>query len=264
VLPPFEESLRLALRDQDCVPGAHTLPLSQEKWDLNLLLDPLTDYVFDIECEPALPPVSGQPVRPLYRRSFTTSRYKNLAEMIAAITGAPLRHRRLPNPVPLTDLAAAPGAGARMVRELDFEVALRRAGWGDLRLPATPKVTVIWDDQDPPQPVGVLLNLPEPLWRWRQVPEKHIDPNDPLKTESYLLKQQAWLELVESGGPVARGITYTPGGGRSLVVLQPNARGGSLDLAVRRTRVKLLDGSEGVDNLPLRSLPLAQAPWEIK
>lgn len=264
VLPPFEESLRLALRDQDCVPGAHTLPLSQEKWDLNLLLDPLTDYVFDIEAQPGLPPVPGQPVRPLYRRSFTTSRYKNLAEMIAAIAGAPLRHRRLANPVPLIGLAALPGTGSRMVRELDFELALRQAGWGDLRLPAVPEVTVIWDDQVPPRPVGVLLDLPEPLWRWRQAPEKHIDPDDPLKTESYLLKRQAWLELIESGGPAARGIVYTPGGGRCLVVLQPNARGGSLNLAVRRRRIKLLDGSDGVDNLPLRSLPLTQAPWEIE
>jgi hypothetical protein len=262
ILTPFEESLRLALRDQDCVPAAHTLPLSQEKWDLNLLLDPLTDYVFDIEAEPGLPQEPNQPSRPLYRRSFTTSRYKSLEEMIAAISSAPLRHRRLANPKPLVDLAVPAGAGPQAVRELDFEMALRQSGWGDLRPPDAPEVTIIWDDQSPPQPAAVLLNLPEPLWRWRQTPEKHIDPADPLKTETYMMKRQPWLELAEAGGPVVRRFVFTSGGGRSLVVMQANARGANLSLVVRRSRTKLLDGSDGLDSLPLRSLSLTEAPWE--
>lgn len=267
ILPPFEDSLRLLLRVTDCLPEAHELPLVQEKWDLNLLLDPITAYIFDIEARDRdgrlVPPAEdGQPVRPLFRRSFRTSRYQNLEAMVADIAGTPARHRWLANPGPLVDLAGPAPAAPLAIHELDLELALRQAGWGDLSLPENPQVTVIWDGQSPPQPVAVLHDLPEPLWRWRDAPEVYKDPADPLQTASYRLVRQPWLELVEDGGPVVRRIVYTSGGGRCLVVLQANARGATLRLAVRRTRLLLLDGSDGQDNLPLASLPLNQAPWE--
>ncbi|HJW91692.1 MAG TPA: hypothetical protein VJ436_13710 [Anaerolineales bacterium] len=265
-LSPWEESARLALRDLECVPSAHQLRLAHERFDLNLLLDPLTDYIFDIEAEPGIPRPSDQPVQPLFRRAFTTSRYQNLAEMMSVIAAAPLRHRRLPNPHRLLGLAALSAGQTATLRELEIEKALLDSGWGGLQPVQEPSVTVIWSDGNTlnpqSQPVGLLLDLPEPLWRWRLIPQKEIG-SDPNKTERYVLRREAWLELVEI--PSVRFVhrfIYTPGGGRTLVIFQPGILGVTVEFAIRKTLNETLDGATGSVTLPLRPISLAGAPWE--
>ena len=54
-------------------------------------LDPLTNYVLDLEAQPAV----GNPSYPLFRRNFGTSRYESMQAFAVAASAAPVRHRRL-------------------------------------------------------------------------------------------------------------------------------------------------------------------------
>ncbi|GAB4539781.1 MAG: hypothetical protein Kow0063_28910 [Anaerolineae bacterium] len=265
-LSPWEESARMALRDLDCVPAAHERRLAHERMDLSLLLDPLTDYVFDIEAKPGINPPPGQPSQPLFRRGFSTSRYQNLGEMMSAIAAAPLRHRCPADPQKLVDLAALSEEPAAAVRELDLEAALLASGWGGLEPAQEPRVTIIWGDaQDqgsPPKALGLLLDLPEPLWRWRLVPQKVIDASDPNRGERYELRREAWLELVEMApGGLVRHFLYTPGGGRTLVIFQPEVPAAELKLGIRKNFNETLDSTAEKDPLPLRTISIGQPPW---
>src|SRR5213079_929685 len=102
--------------------------------------------------------------------------------------------------------------------------------WGDLSRIVAPRVTVIWQDgqgANPPQPVALLLETLEPLWRFRGVPEEVPDDTG---TRHYKLKSEPWLDVVEviNAGPLVSRFVFSAGGGRTLVLLGPNARGAML------------------------------------
>jgi hypothetical protein len=276
-MTPWEETARQELQEAvarlgfdilECFPSAHESRKPQERFDLNLLLDPLTDYIFDIEADPGIPRPPDQPVEPLFRRAFTTSRYQTLGTMIGAIAASPLRHR-LVNTQPLTVLANEFPITTAAISEQALEQALLDSGWGGLQPAQQPTITVIWssDLAQPPhfQPAGLLLDLPEPLWRWRLAPQKVIDSSDPNKAERYELHRDGWLELVEtSAGQFIHRFLYTPGGGRTLAVFRQGLSGFTLDLAIKKYRNEILDGATGQETLPLRSFSLSQPPWEVE
>lgn len=260
VMTPFESALRDAVAIHDCIDLAQVAP-RHERVTLTMKLEPLTNYIFDLEAQPAASP----PSYPMFRRHFSTSRYESMAALAAEVVQAAVEHRRVANPGALAQLAAAnPGAPVLEVRDLAFEAALREARWGDLARPARPRVTVIWQEGAggaPPQPVALLVEATEPLWRQRDVP---VEVTDKHGVRRYALQSQTWLDVVETptGGPLAARFVHSTDGGRTLVMLRPGARGGTLSLGLRRSHHVLLEGNAVVDIAALARVGLTAAPWE--
>ena len=253
VVTPWESALGTVLPDLDCLPEIQETD-RHEINTLTLQLEPRTAYVLDLETDRS---ADGS----LYRLHFNTSRYATMQVMAQDLAAAPVRHRRLASAAPLTALGTLPpGERCLTVRDLDLENALRAAQWGDLARPTQPRATVIWDDSVPPQPVAVLLETPEPLWRWRPVPQ---EVPDDAGTRRFELVPQCWLDVEETaGGDVVAQFVVTTGGSRALILLWPPARGNALYLDLRRHHHRLFERDTTVQTVPLLNVPLGMAPWE--
>jgi hypothetical protein len=257
---PFESALRGAIAGQACIDVDNRVD-RHERITLTMTLDPLTDYILDIEAQPAV----GDPSYPLFRRRFSTSRYESMPALAAATFTTPLRHRRLADPSGLVSLSGTPAAApVQRVEDDMLEQALRAARWGDLARPTAPRLTVIWQDGAggaPPQPVALLLETPEPLWRSRGVPREVQDGQG---TKRYQLVPQQWLDVVETppGAPLVARLVHSTDGGRTLAVLRSNARSDTLNLALRRTHHPLFEGNAASTTAALVVAVLTAAPWE--
>jgi large repetitive protein len=215
VLSPWEATLRRRLGDAPCAdfdPDANR----HGRITLPFFLDPLTDYVVDIEMlgsggaivRPS--PRAGEVgQRPLFRHAFTTSRYRSRAEMAEAVRLSLPVERTVADPADLTALPDEVG-------DAELDLALDAAGLEVTGRPASPRVTVLWREAPGADPVGLLIETPEPLWRSRLEPQPEYDASGTY-IERWLLAPAPWLlvdelvrpgtELVIDGGPfVRRGI----------------------------------------------------------
>ncbi len=177
-----------------------------------------------------------------------------------------MQHRRVADASPLAAWAAQAAFTGQVVKvpDLDFERALRALRWGDLARPGRPRVTVMWQDSSaaaPPQPSAVLVETPEPLWRWRDVPREVPDSRG---TRRYQLRPQPWLDVVATSerDPLILGFVHSTDGARTLVMLQAAARGQLLGLELRRTHQTLFEGNQDEEKAALAAVSLATAPWE--
>ena len=275
ILTPWQEAVNAAAEQGviPCVAGSGATT-TYGKQTFNLLLNPLTPYTFDLETNPP-PPLQTvgsytpgapppAPVAPLYRTAFETSRYAALADLIADVAGSKVTYRHLTSGASgqLAALSATPTDPA-------LQSALNAAGLGVVPLAKQPTVTVFWEDAQPaPVPVGVLLDMPEPLQRKRQTPTPIYDPNplnDPSRVNRIIewqMQPQIWLDLVETSGGVAKTIAVSTNGSRLYVSLASGARGKTLVLAMRRYQTAPIDATDAITDTPLLSLDLQQAPWE--
>ena len=253
VATPWESAFGDVLPDLDCLSAAEEAN-RHEINTLTLKLEPRTAYMLDLQTEHS--------DDSLYRLHFNTSRYATPQALVDDFPTTTAAHRRLASVAPLTALGALqPGERCVTVRDLDLEQALRAAQWGDLARPTRPRAIVIWEDGPPPQPVAVLLETPEPLWRWRPVPR---EVPDEAGTRRFQLVPQCWLDVEETTmGDVVAQFIVTPGGSRALALLRPPARGKTLQLDLRRHPHRLFEGNPAVQPpLTLLNIPLATAPWE--
>ena len=113
----------------------------------------------------------------------------------------------------------------------------------------------------PPQPAAVLIVTTEPLWRWRQTP---VEVTDKDQVKRFILQPAMLLEVADtsSGGPLAARFIYSPGGGRTLVLLAAGARGRELKLTLRRHHDPLFELNSDLETAALLDVSLAAAPWE--
>jgi hypothetical protein len=247
---PWESTLGEVVVGVPCVDVAGE-EVRHERTTLTMQLEPNTDYVFDFDARSA-----GGDARHVFRQHFATGRYQSAQIFAATVNGATVRHRHLANPAPLADLGA-------VVRDLELERALRDVGWGDLGRLTEPRVTVIWQGGagETPQPVAVLLETPEPLWRQREVPNEVVDEDG---TRRFQMVAEPWLGVVAApaAAPLVERLVRSTDGSRTLVLLQPGARGGSLGLSLRRLHHPLFEAGPAPDPWPLVTADLAQAPWE--
>jgi hypothetical protein len=95
-----------------------------------------------------------------------------------------------------------------MLSDSDFDLALHAAGLDVGARPDQPQVTVLWSTSTPAQPVALLLESPEPLWRSRLEPQPTYD-EDSTHILRWTLEAAPWLvvdELVKAGATtVAKG-----------------------------------------------------------
>lgn len=270
-LTPFESSLCEALASQDCIDFS-LQTARHEQVQLKMKLEPLTDYILDLEVDPALS-LEAEPTTPSYpmfRLHFSTSRYENVAALAADVANVQVKHRRITDAVPLAELAARTESLILQISDLEFEKVLRAMHWGDLTRAEKPRVTVIHQDRNAgspslpsSRPVAVLIETPEPIWRWRTVPQEVTDEHG---TRRYQLKQQSRLKMVETtaGEQQVLRFFHSTSRDRTLAILKPSVTvsGGSLSLALRLIHHPLFEGSLPPEELiPLITLSM-QAPWE--
>jgi hypothetical protein len=256
-ITPWESALGEVVAGLPCLEVAGE-SVRHERYTLTIQLEPNTDYILDFEARPA----GDAP--PAFRRHFATGRYQSAQALAEAVKGADVQDRHLANPAPLTDLGAGvPDGGVAVVRDLELERALRDVGWGDLARPAEPRVTVTWRGGagETPQPVAVLLETPESLWRRREVPKEVVDVSG---TKRFQMVAEPWLDVLAApaAAPLIQRLVRSTEGGRTLVLLSPGARGGSLELTLRRLYHPLFEGSRPADSWPLVKAGLTNAPWE--
>jgi hypothetical protein len=268
LLSPWEERIRQLVAEQlPCVDASMQMNRHSIS-TLNLLLEPLTEYTFDVETyEPSggpilrlpPPPSDGSPAKPLYRTAFTTSRYRDAQSMAADIATSRVGSRAVASgtAVRLANLPAEP-------TDRQLEQALRDCGLGGHEPPTAPELTVLWEQGAPARPIALWVDTPEPLWRFRSAPQPHLDPLDNQRTLWWALQRTLWLypDVDDSAPAIVARWVRSPGGGRTLALLSTDARGQRLKLVLRKTTDRLLDAGQPFAPVPLLDITLVQAPWE--
>ena len=265
VMSPWQQAVLEMLDEsgQRCVPTSGS---STETYTLTLPYDfePLTDYLIDIHAVPTGAAANATGL--VHRIGFTTSRFADAAELASYIAPAPIEHRVVPIPAGLAALPDAP-TGAQV------DEAFQAAGLAVPQVPDFPRVQVLWTPDAIPQPVAVVLESSEPLWRSRIVPTVIPAPADaPDPSHTYWAGRPAdWLSVVASAVAPAvddqprAGVTRIvkgPGGTRAIAFLAGGARGceARLDL---RLMADALAGTPQSDVTAAR-ISLASAPWEVE
>lgn len=195
VLSPWEATVRYRLGAKACLDfdpnsdhhGRVVLPF---------LLDPLTDYVLDLEMltmggAPApLTPLPGEVgQRPLYRQGFSTSRYATREAFAESVRTALVKSRRVED-------ASALLALAESVTDEVFDLALLDTGLEAGERPEFARVSVLWSAETPAQPIAIFIEAPEPLWRARKEPQADYDETDTYIL-SWTLASKLWLTVDE-------------------------------------------------------------------
>ena len=265
VMSPWQQAVLEMLdeRGERCVPTSGS---STETYTLTLPYDfePLTDYLIDIHAVPNGAAANATGL--VHRIGFTTSRFAAAAELASYIAPAPVEHRAVPVPGALASLPSAP-TGAQV------DDAFQAAGLAVPQVPDFPRVQVLWTPDAIPQPVAIVLESSEPLWRSRVVPTVIPAPADaPDPSHTYYAGRPAdWLSVVASGVPPGvddqprAGITRIvkgPGGTRAIAFLANDARGceARLDLQLA---ADALAGTPATLVTAAR-VSLASAPWEVE
>lgn len=264
VFTPWEDSIRDIIKDAPCIDSGGDIS-RQTVLDLDLVLEPRTDYVFDIEpVDAPVPPVDSS-VTPLFRRSFTTSRYQDATAMCAAVKGA-RAHEFRAAAADVTDLEAlvsAPGpmSGAAL------DAALRKAGLRPVLEVTDPEIEVLWVlGAGGLQPRIFVIRTPEPLVRTRREPEEYEPPGQPrLQRKIIRLVDKPYLEVVQTpgvpGAPVMH-IVSQPALNTVIVVVDAG-RDTPIDLSLRRHDNAFLGEGSGVADVSLLEMRLDAATWEV-
>jgi hypothetical protein len=264
VFTPWEDTMRTIVAGLGCVDASGDVS-RQQLVDLPLLLEPRTDYVFDIEPTDPPPPPTGGTVSPLFRRSFATSRYRSWDEMAAGVAAAPLVEAP-------ADAAAVAGLEAlvgapRPISASSLDAALRAAGLRPVVDVTDPAVELLWvSDGTVLQPRILVIRTPEPLVRTRQEPDTYEPPGAPrLQRKVITLQDKPYLEVVQTPG-VAGAPTLTvvaQPGMNTIVVVVDGGRGKPVDLALRRHGNVFLGEAATTTDATLFAATLDAATWEV-
>lgn len=261
VLSPFEEALVQVVSALPCIP----VDGSRERQSIVTIKVPLhayTDYLFDVVAVGANEAVTAD-TDFVFRRRFSTGAFETLADLAASVGAVAVAHKALPAGSAATHLAVF---ASRSPQGEELDAALRACGVDVDGAPRDPRTVVFWESvAGVIQPVAVLIDAQEPLWRRRAYPEQVADPDGLPGTKRWTLVDKAWLELVPAAGTEALIVgkpAEAPGGQRALVLLAPGARGKRVQLDLRQCPFP-----EPYLNVPeerrmVFDAILARAPWE--
>jgi hypothetical protein len=246
---PWEDAVREVVAQLPCVPAGERG--EHESVELPYELDPKTNYLLDIVRQPR----GGGDEVVVFRREFTTSRFRTLTAFAETIRDTIPSHRSVPFATPLVELDEHP-TGAQL------DQAFAAAGLDALGVPRYPLCTVLWSVDPVPQPVAVVIDANEPLWRSRLAPQRLPDgsnPQDPTAV-SWQLTDVEWLTVVTAGSSSVRTVVRGPGYQRAVIVLQPNQRGRHLDVSLQRANDPV--SNTGAATAAIASFDFIRAPWE--
>jgi hypothetical protein len=154
-----------------------------------------------------------------------------------------------------------------------LDSAYQAAGLAVPQTPRYPAVQVLWSPDTLPQPVAVVVECSEPLWRSRLVPtvaSAPPDASDPSHTW-WAAGPATWLSLAACTAAPAAGdlprasvarIVRGPGGTRAVVLLATGSRG-------QEARLDLVTAADALSGTPESRVTavrvsLLRAPWEVE
>jgi large repetitive protein len=228
-------------------------------------LDLFTDYMIDIEMVDKAAP-DGTKGDLVWRGSFSTGGFRTETDFANSFQISKVNHRGVHSGDVGKLQAIGPMFAGHDPQGSEFDTALNSAGLEALPVPKVPAFTVFWEPSSPPQPVAILVDGSEPLWRERPLPTEIVSP-DPTAAKWYELASQPWLALTQQpgGDDIVDKVVVAPGGQRALVTLKPNARGKHILLALDRVphSEPYLDGPGATHQFfTILNMNLTTAPWE--
>lgn len=262
IMTPWQQAATAVLHDQPCTDDSGSTTYHSVV-TLPYDLEPLTDYLMDVIAVPKGAPASAAGRR-LYRANFTTSRFDRVDDLARLIRLASVEPRLVAMPAALAGLPAEPSGG-------QLDALFQQAGLGVPQVPRYPRVQVLWSPDAVPQPIAVVVECSEAMWRERPIPTMVPGPPDASDPGHVWWKavSKPWLSLRVStatavlGDPPRAAVTQlvrAPGGTRALALLAPGARGSE----VRLELVVAADPLAGLPEQPAETVRvlLARAPWE--
>jgi hypothetical protein len=173
--------------------------------------DPLTDYLLDVIAVPrgAAPNAQG---RRVFRANFTTSRFERVADLARLTMLAAVEHRHVPTPAALAALATLPPVpdadplDAAPAGDV-LDAAFQAAGLAVPQVPRYPRVQVLWSGDAVPQPVAVVVESNEAMWRARPIPTVVPGPSDAYDPGHtwWAAVRKDWLSLARTSAVPAPG-----------------------------------------------------------
>jgi hypothetical protein len=167
-------------------------------------------------------------------------------------------------PTALRDATALPlqPAGGQL------DAAFQAAGLAAPQTPQYPSVEVLWSADAIPQPVAVIVECSEAMWRSRLVPTVVTAPPDASDPSHkwWAARPAPWLFLDPAAASptsaVIDRIVQGPGGTRAVVLLGPNSRG-------RDVHLDLVSAADPLAQTPEKRtaavrVSLYRAPWEVE
>ena len=278
IMTPWQQVLtEVASEQMPCIDssGSQSHPVIIK---LDYVFEPLTDYILDVmSVEKGSP--EGTAGDCVLRINFTTARFDQHLDLASILLNTVVEHALIPSQAGFNAIAALPPAGKLNQPKLTvpagvlLDNAYQSAGLNVPQVPRYPRLQVLWSDDPTPQPVAIVVESSEPLWRSRPMPtvvEGPPDLGDPMH-KWWAARLTDWLGLKESELVVTTGdlvnamvtkIVMAPGGMRAVVLLAPNQRG----TCVRLDLVLFADKLAGsLDNItPAVRINLIKAPWEVE
>ena len=266
VLSPWEGAVQALARDAlPCVPVTVDR-VRHSKFTLPIPLDLYTDYLLDIEMV-ALDAPEGTRGERVHRQSFSTGGFRTLDDFAHAFMTARVNHRG----VHPDDSGKLRAIGVRFAGQApqgsEFDTEWQNAGLDALPVPTAPRTTVFWEaGVGGPQPVAVLIDSSEPMFRSRRIPQEVTDLGL-AAAKRFETVSMPWLLVTEQGGgdALVDTVVAAPGGMRALVTLKPLSRSRHLKIALRHRVFPQahLDGPGATDrDVSILDLKLEHAPWE--
>ena len=265
ILSPWEDALQeVAQQGLPCIP----VDINRDRLSITtipILLDPYTDYYLDVIMVDVGTPADAEGPR-IYRRGFSTGSYDTLQHFAADMQSVKVTHRALD--AGKLDAVRTFFAG-RQPQGAELDEQLRQAGLEAPDKAPGARIMVLWEQTGgAPQPAGLLVDAPEPLWRTRPHPQKITDSTGPSNAQRWVMGSHDWLEVqtgATTDAPIAaNGVIRAPGDQRVLVVLAAGARGKRLTLDLVRTASPPEDTYLPIpeERHAIVDLTLAPAPWE--
>ena len=255
VLTPWEQAVRdVVLPGAPCVAAGSRDEHSVVEVDYHF--EPCTDYLMDIVRRPT----AGGDDLLVFRRGFTTGRFRSLEEFAGTFAAVRVTHRAVdPNATAaLLGLAEQPAGDA-------VDAAFAAAGLDRPVVPRLPGVQVLWTAEATPQPVAVVVEAAEPLWHSHAIPTQ-VPANNPRDPSG-----MSWRDVVTeylrlerdpaSTAAVGPHIVRVPGLQRGVVLLPAGQRGSTLVLRLSRDADPLAGGSAAATAV-IAVIDLLTAPWE--
>ena len=232
----------------------------------------LMAYTLDLKRVPNtidsdVPPPDPTPEKPLFRRCFSTSRFRNMQELAENLKSTAISHRFLANKLDFKNFTV--GAPPQVVPDQEIQKAFTDAGEQALPAPEKNSVIIYWAPgvNGSLLPVAILIDCIEPLWRYRAEPrfEKPDPENDPSFEIVTIDPTIPALEVIAMDGSAVSGFLHSPGGTRTIAVLsQPATPGESftVTLALRRPKTETYGINEEI-KATITTLEIGpDAPWE--
>jgi hypothetical protein len=242
-----------------------TSQYQNQKFTAPVSLRPLMGYTLDIGTNPAQPaPPPGAPVTPLFRRSFSTGRYPNMAALASDLGATLITHRPLNQKLSF----AVSGGAPTVTPDQDIQNAFTTAGEQALPPPQQNEIVMYWVPSAPNGPYvphAVLIDSIEPLWRTRPEPGfTNPIPSDPA-FKIVTINSKASLEVREQGGSNIAGYVTSPGGTRTIALVQsgfaPPPSGTIVTFTLHRPASTIYGNADESETIIALTVS-PQAPWE--